>query len=558
MCETNKTPPTDQQIRNARHAYYGAISYVDAQFGAIIEALDQAGLADDTIVIVTSDHGEMLGERGLWYKMTFFEGGCRVPLIVHAPGQFEAAYVSAFVSHLDLLLTLVELGHGQPRPAWPDSLDGRSLVPHLRGEAQAHDEAIGEYLAEGAIAPIVMLRCGEFKFIHTPSDPDQLFNVTADPLERTNLATLPEHAARVAAFREEIVGRWDLDALREEVVQSQRRRQFHFEVTTQGVIESWLATVGRCQPTLYAQSIDLDTLEAMVRQSPPSPKAACRSRWRTRAGPIDATNAIAGVVLKALGYKQSVSNLSVPITYQGLKKGQVDAFLGNWMPAQGPLVKQFVDEKLIDVVHSNLTNAKFTLAVPDYVAAAGVHSFADLQKNADKFDDKIYGIEPGAPANQNIKKMLDEKAFGLNGWKLVESSETSMLTQVERSVRDKKWIVFLAWEPHLTNTKFHLTYLDGGDKYFGPNFGGATVNTVSRAGYANEFPNVGRLFKQMTFNVDLEDGIIIDVLQNKTNVDTAAAALKRNPGLVKGWLDGITTTTGANGWQAVQTALGSK
>lgn len=107
---------------------------------------------------------------------------------------------------------------------------------------------------------------------------------------------------------------------------------------------------------------------------------------------IDATNAISGVVLKALGYRQSVANLSVPITYEGLKKGQVDVFLGNWMPAQGPLVKPFVDSHAIDVLHANLTNAKFTLAVPDYVAAAGVHSFADLAKHADKFDDKIYGI----------------------------------------------------------------------------------------------------------------------------------------------------------------------
>jgi glycine betaine/proline transport system substrate-binding protein len=229
------------------------------------------------------------------------------------------------------------------------------------------------------------------------------------------------------------------------------------------------------------------------------------------------------------------------------------------MPAQAPMVKPFVDEKSIEVVHPNLTNAKFTLAVPDYVAAAGVHTFADLQKNADKFESKIYGIEPGAPANQNIKKMVDEKAFGLNGWKLVESSETGMLTQVERAVREKKWIVFLAWEPHLMNTKFHLTYLDGGDKYFGPNFGGATVNTVARTGYIGECPNVGRLLKQMTFNVDLENGIITDVLENKTNIDTAAtAALKRNPDVVKGWLDGVTTATGGNGLQAVQTALGSK
>jgi choline-sulfatase len=266
VCETDKTPPTDQQIRNARHAYYGAISYVDAQFGAILEALDQSGMADDTIVIVTSDHGEMLGERGLWYKMTFFEGGCRVPLIVHAPGQFEAAHVKASVSHLDLLPTLVEFGRGSARSAWPDTLDGKSLVPHLRSEPHAHDEAIGEYLAEGAVAPIVMLRRGDFKFIHTPSDPDQLFNLTADPLERTNLATRPEHAERVAAFRNEIAQRWDLEKLRENVVQSQRRRHFHFNATTQGVIESW-----DWQPSVDASQrymrnhIDLDTLEAMAR-----------------------------------------------------------------------------------------------------------------------------------------------------------------------------------------------------------------------------------------------------------------------------------------------------
>jgi glycine betaine/proline transport system substrate-binding protein len=234
-------------------------------------------------------------------------------------------------------------------------------------------------------------------------------------------------------------------------------------------------------------------------------------------------------------------------------------FLGNWMPAQAPVVKSFEDEKSIEVMHPNLSNAKFTLAVPDYVAAAGVHSFADLAKNADKFDSKIYGIEPGAPANQNIKKMVDDKAYGLGSWKLVESSETGMLTQVERAVREKKWIVFLAWEPHLMNTKFKLTYLDGGDKYFGPNYGGATVNTVARSGYAEQCPNVGRLFRQLTFNVDLENGVITEVLEKKTGVDAAATeALKRHPELLKSWLDGVNTASGANGLQAVQTALGVK
>jgi glycine betaine/proline transport system substrate-binding protein len=272
---------------------------------------------------------------------------------------------------------------------------------------------------------------------------------------------------------------------------------------------------------------------------------------------IDATNAVAGVLLQALGYRQSVANLSVPITYEGLKKGQVDVFLGNWMPAQAPLVKPFVDEHAIDVLHANLTNAKFTLAVPDYVAAAGVHSFADLAKYGERFDDRIYGIEPGAPANQSISKMIAQKAFGLGSWQLVASSETGMLTQVERAVRDKKWIVFLAWEPHVMNTKFHLTYLAGGDEYFGPNYGGATVNTVTRTGYAAQCPNVARLFKQMTFNVDLENRIISSVLQDKRDVHTAARdVLKAHPDLLSAWLAGVTTANGASGLQAVDAALG--
>ncbi|MBW8836355.1 MAG: glycine/betaine ABC transporter substrate-binding protein, partial [Burkholderia sp.] len=160
---------------------------------------------------------------------------------------------------------------------------------------------------------------------------------------------------------------------------------------------------------------------------------------------------------------------------------------------------------------------------------------------------------------QNIKKMVDDKAFGLDSWKVVESSETGMLTQVERAVREKKWIVFLAWEPHVMNTKFKLSYLDGGDKYFGQNYGGATVNTVARSGYAEQCPNVGRLFRQLTFNVDLENGVITEVLEKKTSVDVAATeALKRHPDLLKAWLDGVSTANGANGLQAVQTALGVK
>jgi len=265
VCETDRTPPTEQQVRNARHAYYGALSYVDRQFGAILDALNATGLADDTIVIVTSDHGEMLGERGLWYKMTCFEGGIRVPLIVHAPRRFAAHRVSASVSHLDLLPTLVELATGARRDEWPDPVDGRSLVPHLQGEG-GHDEAIGEYLAEGALAPMVMIRRGDFKYIHSPVDPDQLYNLAVDPQELLNLATSAAWADVLAAFRAEAASRWDLPALREAVLASQRRRRFHFEATTQGRIQSWDWQPFNDASQRYMRNhIELDTLEAMAR-----------------------------------------------------------------------------------------------------------------------------------------------------------------------------------------------------------------------------------------------------------------------------------------------------
>lgn len=264
-CENDRTPPNEQQVRNARRAYYGALSYVDAQFGAILDALDATGLADDTIVIVTSDHGDMLGERGLWYKMTFFENAARVPLIVHAPKQFSPHRVACSVSTIDLLPTLVELATGERNPAWPDPVDGRSLVPHLQNEG-GHDETFGEYLAEGAIAPIVMIRRGRYKFIHTPADPDQLFDLVADPNELVNLAGDFAQADTVAAFRAEVRARWNLDALHGEVLASQRRRRFHYAASTQGRIQAWDWQPFTDASQRYMRNhIELDTLEAMAR-----------------------------------------------------------------------------------------------------------------------------------------------------------------------------------------------------------------------------------------------------------------------------------------------------
>src|SRR4051812_36626207 len=215
----NIAKPTDANIRAARRAYYGAISYVDDQIGTLVSTLGEAQLDRNTVIMVIADHGDMLGERGLWYKMNFYEPACRIPLIVHAPGRFSPRRVAGSASLLDLLPTFAALGNHGREPSYAAPIDGRSLLPALQGQSDGvRDEVIGEYLAEGAVAPIVMIRRGRHKFVHSPVDPDQLYDVAADPDERVNLATQAAHAALVAEFRAEVARRWALSDLNEAVL----------------------------------------------------------------------------------------------------------------------------------------------------------------------------------------------------------------------------------------------------------------------------------------------------------------------------------------------------
>lgn len=271
---------------------------------------------------------------------------------------------------------------------------------------------------------------------------------------------------------------------------------------------------------------------------------------------IGATNALAGIVLEALGYEQQVLPLSVPIIYAGMGKSQVDVFLGNWMPAQRKLVAPLLAAGSIVDVRANLEGARFTLAVPDYVARAGVRSFADLEKHAARFGRRIYGIEAGAPANQTIRKMLADGAYGLQRWTLVESSEQGMLSQVARNARSHAWIVFLAWEPHQMNNTFKLVYLDGDPAYFGPRFGGASVHTVARRGYAAACPNAARLFAQLAFDTGLEHAVIADMLERKHSARAAALRqLRAHPAVLDAWLEGVTTFAGTDARAAMRARL---
>ncbi len=260
--------PTEAQIRCARRAYYAAVSYVDDQIGAVLTALRQARLEDETVIVLIADHGDMLGERGLWYKMSFFEPACRIPLIVYAPWRFAPRRVSEPASLVDLLPTFVALAHGDKPPSYATPIDGSSILPALEG-GKGRGEAIGEYLAEGAIAPIVMIRRSRHKFIHSPADPDQLYDLIADPDERLNLLAQAEQASVVAQFRNEVARRWNLVALHEAVLASQRRRHLVYAALREGRYRAWdFQPIRDASRSYIRNDQELNDLERMARFPP--------------------------------------------------------------------------------------------------------------------------------------------------------------------------------------------------------------------------------------------------------------------------------------------------
>ena len=272
---------------------------------------------------------------------------------------------------------------------------------------------------------------------------------------------------------------------------------------------------------------------------------------------ITATTATASVLLTALGYEPEVQILSVPVTYASLKNGDVDVFLGNWMPTMEADIAPYREEGSVETVVTNLTGAKYTLAVPKYTFDAGLKTFEDIAKFADKLEGKIYGIEPGNDGNRLILDMIEGDQFGLGKFELVESSEAGMLSAVMRGARSKQDMVFLGWEPHPMNANIEMEYLAGGDDVFGPDYGGATVLTNTRKGFSEECPNLGKLLKNLVFSLEMENQIMGAILDDGKEPNAAATEwLKANPDALTPWLDGVTTFGGEDGTAAVKASLG--
>jgi len=272
---------------------------------------------------------------------------------------------------------------------------------------------------------------------------------------------------------------------------------------------------------------------------------------------IAATTATTSLVLEGLGYDVDTKTLSVPVTYRSLANGDVDVFLGNWMPTMKADIEPYRESGEVEVVRANLEGAKYTLAVPSYLADKGLTSFRDIAEFETQLDGEIYGIEPGNDGNRLIREMIETDTFGLGGFELVESSEQGMLAEVRRAVDDQEPIVFLGWEPHPMNAEFDMTYLAGGDDIFGPNYGGATVYTNVRAGLTEECPNLGALLENLVFSLAMENEIMAGILQEGETAEAAAEAwLTAHPGVLEDWLAGVKTVDGEPGLPAVRDHLG--
>ena len=314
-----------------------------------------------------------------------------------------------------------------------------------------------------------------------------------------------------------------------------------------------MKTVSKC----ILASLVLTSLPLVSLQAQASEPASCSTVRFADIGwtDITATTALTSTVLQGLGYKPKTTIATVPIAFAGVKKKQIDAFLGYWSPSMTPIVEPFLkDIKVLD--KPNLVGAKYTLAVPTYAYEAGLKSFADIAKFKDKLDGKIYGIEPGNDGNLLIQGMITKDQFGLKRFKMVESSEAGMLTEVSRAAKHKKWIVFLGWAPHPMNVQQNITYLSGGDDVFGANYGEAKVYTVTASDLATRCPNVNKLINNLEFSLDMENQVMLPIME-KTKPDVAAKAwLKKNPAALGKWLEGVQTLDGKPGLPAVKKYLG--
>lgn len=245
---------TDEHTRNARHAYYAMCSYIDDKLGEMLKVLEASGQTDDTFIIFTSDHGDMMGERGMWFKQTFFENSTRIPLIMAGPGLPRNKEVQANVSLVDLLPTVLGLANdGQIEAVTP--LEGSDLVPLMTGTSRvSNDRVSSEYYDMGVCAPCRMLRQGNYKYIYTHGHPSMLFDLALDPTEMNNIAGSAATAAIEQELHQAVLSDWDPQGMTERILESQASRALIWGVSrVESTRDNWSYEVRRGDKTRWVR-----------------------------------------------------------------------------------------------------------------------------------------------------------------------------------------------------------------------------------------------------------------------------------------------------------------
>ncbi|KEO56132.1 choline-sulfatase [Thioclava pacifica] len=252
---------TTDDIRRSRRAYFANLSYLDDKIGELLQVVEDT--RQEAVILFVSDHGDMLGARGLWFKMSFFEGSSRVPMMLCAPG-LEPGLVTDPVSTIDVTPTLCDLA-GISLDEVAPWIDGQTLLPQAKGAPRTEPVAM-EYAAEASYAPLVSLRKGRWKLNLCTLDPDQLFDLEADPQELTNLAGDPAHAETLATLKAEAAARWDLERFDQDVRASQARRWVVYEALRQGGYYPWdYQPLKRASEQYMRNHMDLNDLEERKR-----------------------------------------------------------------------------------------------------------------------------------------------------------------------------------------------------------------------------------------------------------------------------------------------------
>jgi glycine betaine/proline transport system substrate-binding protein len=259
---------------------------------------------------------------------------------------------------------------------------------------------------------------------------------------------------------------------------------------------------------------------------------------------------VAAKIGEYLGYETEMTSGSQAIVFKGMDTGDLDVFLGNWLPTMKMHFDKYEEKGAVHNVRVNLFDVVYRTAVPEYVYEAGVKSLADLNEYADKFNSKIYGIEPGNEGNIIIQDAIKNNNYNLEDWSLQASSTAGMLTSVKRAINNEEWIAFNGWKPHYMNVMFDLRYLEDPEGIWGE---GERVYTVARNGYQDENPNFYKFLEQFKVTAPIQNKWIDSYKRQEKDPEVVAEEwIANNLDVVNQWVYGVETADGEMARKAIK------